>query len=198
MILLLVIAVFGFQYYLITSYIDEIFRHTSVEVRNDAMNNELKSFKMYLIDNFIFLFLQSIGMLLCLNIGFLYFKIKVSFKTILNLIVLSFVAVITNQLLLIVIVKLNNWTTLLNSIKSASEKLNLGNYINVKRTAPWIELSLTSISLGQLLILVLLGIGIHKIVKINYKRAFSITLRTYGLGILLWFVFAMVMEMNFN
>ncbi len=197
-VLLLVIAIFGLQYYLVTSYIDEIFRHTSVEVRNDAMDNELKDFKMYLIENFGFLFLQSIGMLLCLNIGFLFFKIKVSFKNILNLIALSFVAIIINQLLLIVIVKWNNWTFLTNSIKSASENLNIANYIDVERTIPWIELSLTSINFEQLLILTFLTVGIHKILNLNFKRAFSITVRTYGLGILLWFVFAMVMEMNFS
>lgn len=195
---MLVIAVFGLQYYLITSYIDEIFKYTSVEVRNEAMNNELGSFKMYLIESFVFLFFQSVGMLLCLNIGFLYFKIKVNFKNILNLIVLSFVAVIINQLLLIIIVRWNNWTLLINSIKSASEKLNLGNYINVEKTTPWIELSLISINLEQILVLILLIVGIHKIIKLSFKRAFIITIRTYGLGILLWFVFAMVMEMNFR
>lgn len=107
-------------------------------------------------------------------------------------------SVIINQLLLVTIVKLNNWTTLLNSMNSASEKLNLGNYINVGKKTPWIELSLTSINLEQILVLILLTIGIYKIEKLNFKRAFSITVRTYGLGILLWFVFAMVMEMNFS
>ena len=97
-----------------------------------------------------------------------------------------------------VIAKLKGFTFLMNSFKSASEKLNLGNYINIEKTVSWVKLSLTSINLEQMLILILLTIGIHKIVKINYKRAFSITIRTYGLGILLWFVFAMVMEMNFS
>lgn len=86
----------------------------------------------------------------------------------------------------------------MGSINAMSEKLNLGNYINIGKTVPWIKLSLTSINIEQLLVLILLGISIHKIIKINYKRAFSITVRTYGLGILLWFIFAMVMEMNFS
>lgn len=73
MILVFVIGVFGLQYYLITSYINEVFRHSLIEVRNDAMKNELKSLKMYFIENFIFLFLQTIGMFLCLNIGFFIF-----------------------------------------------------------------------------------------------------------------------------
>jgi hypothetical protein len=79
-----------------------------------------------------------------------------------------------------------------------SEKLNLENYISNEKTVPWIKLSLTSINLEQLLIILILGIGIHKLMNINYKKAFIITSKTYGLGILLWFVFAMVMEMNFN
>lgn len=195
---MVVIVVFGLQYYLVASYIDEMFQYNSVEVRNDAMNNELKRFKLYLIENFIFLSLQSVAMLLCLNIGFLYFKFKVSFKNIFNLIVLSFIAIILNQFLLISIIKWNNWTISTNSIKSASEKFNLGNYINVEKIGPWLKLSLTSINLEQIIVLVLLTIGIHRILKLSFKKAFSIMLRTYGLGILLWLVFAMVMEMNFS
>ena len=80
----------------------------------------------------------------------------------------------------------------------ASEKLNLGNYIYVGKTASWIELSLISINIEQILVLIFLTVGIHKIKKLSFKRAFSVTIRTYGLGILLWFVFAMVMEMNFR
>ena len=197
-ILAFVISVFGLQYYFIASYIDELFQYTSVEVRNEVIDNELESFKTYLTENFVFLFLQSVGMLLCLNVGFLYFKIKVYFKNILNLIVLSFIATIINQLLLMIVVHSKGWTFLMDSIKSASKTLNLENYINVGKTIPWIKLSLISINLEQILVLILLTIGLHKIIKLSFKRAFSITIRTYGLGILLWFVFAMIMEMNFG
>jgi len=197
-ILALVIGVFWLEYYFIISYIKEMFQYTTVEIKNGAINNEIEQFKIYLIENFIFLLLQSIGMFLCLNIGFLYFKIKSSFKNILNLIVLSHLSVLVSQFLIIVIIKLNNWTFTAGSLNTASEKLNLANYINVEKIAPWIELSLTSINLGQLLILILIGIGIRQITKINYKKALSVTIRTYGLGVLLWFVFAMVMEMNFG
>jgi len=197
-ILTLIIGVFSLEYHLIISYIEEMFQYTLIEVKNEAINNEVEQFKMYLIENFVFLFLQSIGMFLCLNIGFLYFKIKSSFKNILNLITFSLLSVVVNQFLIIAIMKLNNWTFTTGSLNDASEKLNLANYINVEKTAPWIKLSLTSINLEQFLILILLGISIHEIIKINYKKVFSITIRTYGLGILLWFVFGMVMEMNFS
>jgi hypothetical protein len=197
-ILILIFLSFGLQYYLITSYIEEMFQYTAIEVKKEVLNNEVEQFKSYLIENFIFLLFQSLGIFICLNIGFLYFKIKMSFRNILNLVTFSFLAVIIYQFLVITIVKLNSWAYTMGSINSASEKLNLANYIDIKKTLPWIELSLTSINLEQVMILILLGIGIHKIVKINYNRAFSITVRTYGLGILLWFVFAMVMEMNFS
>ncbi|MCT4698494.1 hypothetical protein [Tenacibaculum haliotis] len=198
LILVLVITVFGLQYYLITSYIEDMFQYTTIEVKNEVINNEIEQFKSYIIENFVILFLQSLGMFICLNIGFLYFKIKTSFRNILNLVVFIFLAVIIYQFLVIIIIKLNSWTFTMGSINTASEKLNLANYINDEKTAPWIELSLTSINLGQLMILTLLAIGIQKIIKIKYSRAFSITARTYGLSILLWLVFTMVMEMNFS
>jgi hypothetical protein len=197
-ILTLVVLVFILEYYLIISYIEKMFQYTAIEVKKEVLGNEISLFKDYMIENCIIVFLQSLGMFICLNIGFLYFKIKTSFRNILNLVTFSFLAVIICQFLVITIVKLNSWTFTMGSINSASEKLNLANYINIKKTLPWIELSLVSLNLEQLLILILLVIGINKIVKINYMRAFSVTARTYGLGICFWFVFAMVMEMNFS
>lgn len=198
LILSLIILIFGLQYYLITSYIEEMFQYTAIEVKKEVMNNEVTRFKDYLIESFIILLLQSLGMFLCLNIGFLYFKIKISLNNLLNLITFSLLSVTIYQLLIILIIKLNNWTFTMSSINSMSESLNLGNYIDVEKTAPWIKLSLKSINVEQLLILILLGIGMNKILKKNFINTFSITFRTYGLGILLWFVFAMVMEMNFS
>jgi magnesium-transporting ATPase (P-type) len=197
-ILILIVLVFTLEYYLITSYIERMFKFTAIEVKNEIIDNEIKEFKIYLIQNFIFIFLQSIGMLFCLNIGFLYFKVKSSLKKIFNLVLLSLISVIVYQFLIIVLVKLKNWTFTMGSINSISEKLSLENYISSEKTVPWIKLSLTSINLEQLIIILILGIGIHKLMNINYKKAFIITSKTYGLGILLWFVFAMVMEMNFN
>lgn len=175
-----------------------MFQYTAIEVKKEVMNNEVTRFKDYLIESFIILLLQSLGMFLCLNIGFLYFKIKISLNNLLNLITFSLLSVTIYQLLIILIIKLNNWTFTMSSINSMSESLNLGNYIDVEKTAPWIKLSLKSINVEQLLILILLGIGMNKILKKNFINTFSITFRTYGLGILLWFVFAMVMEMNFS
>ncbi|WP_299667692.1 hypothetical protein [uncultured Polaribacter sp.] len=162
------------------------------------MNNETEQFKVYLVENFVFILLQSIAMFFCLNIGFLYFKIKVSLRNILNIITLSFLSVLVCQLLIITIVKLNNWTYTVGSINSVNDMLNLANFINVEETAPWIKLSLTSINIEQVILIIILGIGIHKILNIKYNRAFSITARTYGISILLWFVFAIIMEMNFS
>ena len=175
-----------------------MFQYNSTEVKNTVINSEVKQFKTYVIENFIFLFFQSLGMFFCLNIGFLYFKIKASFINLLNLISFSLLSVFIYQLLIVVFIKLNNWTYTMGSINAMSEKFNLGNFINVEKTAPWIKLSLVSINFEKLLILILLGMGMHKILKIKYNRAFFITIRTYGLGILLWFVFAIVMEMNFS
>ena len=197
-ILILIVLSFSLQYYLITSYIEEMFQYTAIEVKKEVMNNEVTRFKDYLINNFIILFLQSLGMFICLNIGFLYFKIKTSLRNILNLVTFSFLSVVINQFLVIAILKLNNWTFTMNSINFASEKLNIVNYMSAEKIVPWIKLSLRSVNLSQFLIILILGIGINKITKINYKRAFSITTRTYGLGFLFWFFFAIVMEMNFS
>lgn len=194
----LIVFAFVLQYYFITTYIEKMFQYTAIDVKNEFMKKEIEEFKIYLLESFIFLFFQSLGMFLCLNIGFLYFKIKISFRNILNIVVSSFLVIAIYQFLVICIIKFNHWTFTIVSIDSASEKLNLGHYLSLEKTLPWISSSLTIINLEQLLILLVLGVSIHRILKINYKKAFSITVRTYGIGVLLWFVFVMVMEMNFS
>lgn len=197
-ILMSVFFVFLIQYLLIYLYINKMFQFTAIDIKEQVLNNEIQQFKFYMFQNLFFLILQSMGMFLCLNIGFLYLRIKVNFKEILNLIVISFLGSIIYQFLIIALVKLYNWTFTTNSLKTMSEKLNLENYISNEKTAPWIKLSLTSINLEQLLIFIILVIGIHKLMNINYNKSFIITAKTYGISILLWFVFAMVMEMNFS
>lgn len=198
LIIVLFITASLIQYFSIIAYLDEMFQYTTGEIRNLAIDREIKQFKLNLIETFILLFLKSLGMFICLNIGFLYFDIKLKMKEIMKLILFSCFALVFHQFLIVILIKLSNWTFTNGSMDSISEKLTLSNYINIEKTTPWIKSSLASINLEQFLTLILLGIGIHKIAKINYKRAFSITARTYGLGVLLWFSFAVVMEMNFS
>lgn len=198
LIIILFTTVLSIQYFSILAYIEEMFQYTTNEVRNSAISNEITQFRIHIVNAFILLILQSLGMFFCLNIGLLYFNIKASAREVMKLILISLFAIVFYQFLIVIIIKLNGWIFTNGSIDSISEKLNLSHYIIVDKTAPWIKLSLTSINLEQLLVLLTLGFGMHKVLNINYKRAFSITARTYGFGILLWFVFAMVMEMNFS
>ncbi|CAM1368483.1 membrane hypothetical protein [Tenacibaculum sediminilitoris] len=197
-LIVLLVTIFFIEFLCINSYIESMFQYTNSEIKNNALNNELREFKFLLLDTFLFLFLQSLGMFFCLNIGLLCFDIKVKIKNIVQLIILSSFAIIIYQFLTILIIKINGWTFTVGSINSVSEKLSIANYVYLGKTISWTKLSLSSINLFQLLTITLLTIGIHKILLLNYKRAFFITLRTYGIGILLWFVFAMVMEMNFG
>ncbi len=197
-LIILFIAVFLLQYYCLISYIKEMFRYTSEEVRNNTLNNELKGLKTYFLETLAFLFFQSLGMLLCLNIGLLYFNIGHKIKELVKLVLISLFAIVFYQLLILIIIKLNGWTFTIGSIYSAVQSLSLSNYTGVDEIIPWAELPIASINLKQLLILLLLSFGVHRVLKLNYKRALSITARTYGLCILLWLVFSMIMEMNFS
>lgn len=192
------LLVFVIQYYLIESYFERMFQYTTYDVKIEIINSALNEFKLYVLQNFIFLIFQGIGMILCLNIGFLYFGLISSFKNIVNLFIYSLLAISLFQFIILLLLKLNHWAFTVESIKAMTSNLSLAGFFNVGKVAPWIQLSLSSINLEQLFILIILAIGMQKIIKLRFKRAFSITIRTYGLGILLWFVFAMVMEMNFS
>lgn len=197
-ILILIFVSFGIQYCMIISYFKEVFEFTNTTVRNEALYIELNNFKIYLVENVVFLIFQSICIFLCLNIGFLFFKIKITFKNILNLIVFSYFSIVVFNILIICIVKFSNWTFLTDSINLASEKLSLSSYMNIEKIHPWMLLSFSYVNFKQLLIIILLAIGIRKFFNIQYLSSFSIVIKTYGFGLFLWIIFTMVMEMNFG
>jgi len=197
-VLMLIVAVFGLQYYLSSNYIEKAFQHSTYEIRTNALENEITKFKEYFAYRLTVIIMQCVGIFLCLNIGFLYFNLTIRFKDMVHLVVISLFAIIIHQVLCLVLIKLNNWMFVTSSVNAISEKLSLANYIKSDNSVPWLRLSLSTINLEQIIISIFLIIGIHKTLKVKYKKAIPLALKTHGLGVLLWFVFAMVMEMNFS
>ncbi|MEN8126049.1 MAG: hypothetical protein ABFR32_13080 [Bacteroidota bacterium] len=191
-------AVFLLQYTLIISYLEKMFKYTNEAVLNEVLNEEKQLFNLYVLQKGIVLFLQFIGSVICLNIGFLYYYYKMPIKKILELVLKSFIAIIFVQLLVIGIIKLSNMTFTVGTISSVEEKLSIVHYLNTDSVSGWLILPLQTINLTQLFIILFLTFSVRVLIKSNYVKAFLFTIRTYGTGMLLWFVFAMIMEMNFS
>ncbi|MCF6347566.1 MAG: hypothetical protein L3J20_04600 [Flavobacteriaceae bacterium] len=194
----LIIGVFLLQYTLAIIYIEEMFKYANEEVKKIVISEENKLFYIYIIQKGVTVFLQFIGSVICLNIGFLYFNYKIPIKDVIKLVLKSFIALIIVQLSIITIVKFSNMTFTMGSIMSFEEKLNITYYANTDSVAIWLLLPLQTINLTQFLIILFLTFSIRVLIKSNYNKAFLFTIKTYGTGMLLWFVFAMIMEMNFS
>ena len=128
-VLMLIVAVFGLQYYLSSNYIEKAFQHSTYENRTNALENEITQFKEYFAYRLTVIIMQCVGIFLCLNIGFLYFNLTIRFKDIVHLVVICLFAIIIHHVLCLVLIKLNNWMFVTSSVNAISEKLSLANYI---------------------------------------------------------------------
>lgn len=194
----LIAVIFLLQYILIISYLEKMFKYTNEGVLNEVLDEEKQLYNLYIFQKGIILFLQLIGSVICLNIGFLYFNYKMPIKNVFKLVLKSFTALVIVQLLVIGIIKFNNMTFTVGTISSVEEKLNIVHYLNIDSIAGWLILPLQTINLTQLFIILFLTFSVRVLIKSNYGKAFLFTIRTYGAGMVLWFVFAMIMEMNFS
>ncbi|MEN8126052.1 MAG: hypothetical protein ABFR32_13095 [Bacteroidota bacterium] len=107
-------------------------------------------------------------------------------------------AVIIVQIFIIGIIAFSNMTFTIGTINSVEEKLSIVHYLNIDSIVEWLVLPLQTINVAQLFIVLFLTFSVRILIKSNFSKAFLFTIRTYGTGMLLWFVFAMIMEINFS
>ena len=149
----LIVVIFLLQYILIISYLEKMFKYTNECVLNEVLNEEKQSYNLYIVQKGIILFLQFIGSIICLNIGFLYFNYKIPIKNVFKLVLKSFTALIIVQLLVIGIIKFSNMTFTVGTINYVEEKLSIVHYLNIDLVARWLILPLQTINLTQLFII---------------------------------------------
>lgn len=190
--------IYFFQFKLINNYLTEVFKYTSIEKRLEVLNDENQNYIKFLLENNIILFLQSLGILICLNIGFLYFNYKVKIKETLSLIVKTFLAVIIVQSIILFYAMISDKVLTTHTISFLYQTTSISHFLNLSNKFSWLNLSLSTINLTQLLTVIILILGIQKILKCNLKKAINITFKTYGIGFVFWFAFAAIMEMNFS
>ncbi|QCX39067.1 hypothetical protein FF125_11710 [Aureibaculum algae] len=195
---ILLLLIFLFEYYMTLSYMEEMYKYTNAEVRTEAIIQQKNSFYIKFIQDLVFIVLQFIGCFICLNIGLLFFNYKVKIKNILKAITVSFLAIVIVQIVVIGIVKFSNLTFTVGSLQSIEDKLYVTNYINNLNIPTYLLMPLDIISLTHIVFVLLLAYAIKLLIKKNYLKSLIFTAKTYGVGVAIWFVFAMVMEMNFN
>ncbi|RPD91220.1 hypothetical protein EGM88_14885 [Aureibaculum marinum] len=177
---------------------EEIYRFTNEEVRTEALNQQRSSFYMKFLQEGVFTILQFIGCFICLNIGLLFFNYKVKIKEVLKAVTLSFLVTVIVQIVVICWVKFSNLTFTVASLQSIEDKLYITDYINEQDVPSYLLMPLDTISVTHLVFILLLAYGIKTVIKKNYIKSLLFTAKTYGVGVVIWFAFAMVMEMNFN
>ncbi len=177
---------------------EKLFQFTNKEAFDKILIIEKSNIHLNILMKSAFIVSQFIASVLCINIGFLFFNFKIPIKELLKIVFNSFIAVIIVELIIIGITKLKYSYLTISIIEEVEEKFYITNYINIDNIAPYLVLPLKTINTTHLLFILLLTYGISTLIKKNYFKSLLFTIKTYGIGICLWFVFATIMEMNFS
>ena len=197
-VLVMMMFVFFLEYYLIVTYIESVFKFTKKEVLDSTLSIERNIFIKNIIRKGVFALLQFVGCVICLNIGFLFFNFKIKIREILIVVLQSFIAIIIIQLIIIGIVKFSNLTMTMGSIESIENKTYILNFLKIVNVPKYLILPFRTFNLTHLIFILTLTYGIKTLIKGSYIKSFIFTMKTYGIGVFLWFIFSVFMEMNFN
>jgi len=196
-VLLLFIGVYALQYALIVNYITSFFKYNN-EVKMTTLNEEKALFYMSITEKFAFAISKFIGSIICINIGLLFFNYKIKIQLVIKIVLYSITIFSVVQLFILLFMIFQNYifsTAIIETIESTLYKTK---YLNLNSKASFLKLPLQIFNITHILYFIVLAFGISKLIKKSYIKSIYFTFKTYGIGVLIWFVFAIIMELNFN
>jgi hypothetical protein len=194
---ILILVIFLLEYSLIINYIDQHFQYNDV-LKKELLEDEKINFYFSVIEKLVFMVLQFIATILCINIGLLFFNYKVKVKKIVKVVLQSFMAIVIVQFLIIAYMQISGYVFSTSVIESVENQLYITNYLDTKNMVTYLILPLQTLNVTHLLYMLLLTYGLRTIIKKSFIQSLFFTFKTYGIVISIWFVFTMIMEMNFN
>jgi len=193
----LIISIFILEYHLIMRYIEMAFLYNE-EIKKEVLAEEKVNFYMNITEKGVLTFLQLIVGVLCLNIGLLYYKHKIKISKVIKIIAVSFISLAITQYIIVFTLLFKNYVFTTSNIENIENKLYLTNYFEESNISSYLILPLQTFNITHLFFFLILAYEISTIIHKNYFKSLLFTFKTYGVGVVLWFVFALIMEMNFN
>jgi hypothetical protein len=139
---------------------------------------------------------QAFLVALCLNCGTIMMNYKISFRPLFTLVLRSSVVFLLMKLVL-------TFIFLFYTIKAVDDlitvnKFALAGFVDTTLVPKWLMYPLSIINIFEVIFGLLLTFGMSGLLKRTFKESLSFVATTYGLGLLIWIVFIIFLQLNFS
>jgi hypothetical protein len=194
------VAAMAFQQYFIMT--DEVYYNTLGEqLAYDRIEKMLDNQKRYQWLAYAFipllLVIQVFLITICLNIGTLLRGDKLSFKKLYSMVTKVLIIPTFFKLLMIFM------TYFFYDIKSFNDLSNvfsfsLINFFDATSLPSWLQYPLAIINLVEVIFWLLLAYGIRLLLNMDFSRSLSFVSYTYGVGLVMWVLFMVFLQVSLS
>ena len=140
--------------------------------------------------------LQAFLVTLCLNCGTIMMNYKMRFRPLFTLVLRSSVVFLLWKLALTFILLFTK-IQIIDDLITAN-KFALAGFVDKASVPTWLMYPLSIINVFEVAFWVLLTLGISRLLQRSFKAALGFVATTYGLGLLMWMIFIIFLQLNFS
>jgi hypothetical protein len=133
---------------------------------------------------------------LCLNCGTILMNYKISFSTLFKLVLRVSIVFLINKLLFTFIL-------LFSKVQVADDlmilnKFALSGFADKDSVPKWLMYALSIVNIFDVAFWLLLSFGMSRLLQKSFKSSLTFVTATYGLGLLIWVIFIIFLQLNFS
>jgi hypothetical protein len=187
------------QYFILTDavYFNSLGEQLAYERIEEMLNaQKSKAWLTYALIPVVVL-IQIFLIVICLNVGtLLTVKEKIKFKQLFSIVTNVMVIPAFFKILMIASVyffyDIKSFDDLANTFS-----FSMANFFDLKALPVWLQYPLATINLVELIFWLLLAKGIQFLLKMNFSQSFSFVSCTYGVGLMMWILLIVFLQVNF-
>ena len=139
---------------------------------------------------------QAFLVALCLNCGTIMMNYKIRFRPLFTLVLRSSIVFLLWKLALTFILLFSK-VQFFDDLETLN-KFALAGFVNKESVPTWLMYPLSIINIFEVAFWVLLTFGMSRILQRSFKGSLGFVLTTYGLGLLIWMVFIIFLQLNLS
>jgi hypothetical protein len=133
---------------------------------------------------------------LCLNCGTILMNYKISFTSLFKLVLRASTVFLINKLLFTFIL-------LFSKVQVAEDlmilnKFALSGFADKDSVPQWLMYALSVVNVFEIVFWLLLAFGMTRLLQKSLKSSLAFVMATYGLGLLIWMIFIIFLQLNFS
>jgi hypothetical protein len=139
---------------------------------------------------------QAFLVALCLNCGTIMMNYKIRFRPLFTLVMRSSVVFLILKLALTFILLFSK-VQVFDDLVTAN-KFTLAGFFNKADVPTWLMYPLSILNVFEVVFWLLLTLGMSRLLNRSFKASLGFIATTYGLGLLMWMVFIIFLQLNFS